>query len=270
VNSSISIGDTTLHVVDRGTGPVLLLVHGFPLDHSMWTHQIEGLSPVCRVIAPDLRGFGSSGGAGEELTMSRLADDLAELLQALHIDRPVIFCGLSMGGYIAWPFFQRHRARLAALILCDTRAAADSPDVARGRHYLAERVLRDGTHEVSEDMVSKLFADSIRQRSPETVQRTLEVMDRSSPQSVAAALRGMAERADMRELLPRIDCPVLVLCGQYDSITPVAEMEAMAAELPSATWQIVADAGHLAPLENPTAVNQAIRDFVHANSSQAG
>jgi pimeloyl-ACP methyl ester carboxylesterase len=260
--NSISISDTTLNVVDRGSGRVILLVHGFPLDHSMWSHQIEDLSSDFRVLAPDLRGFGGSGGADEILTMARLADDLDELLDAMEIREPVVFCGLSMGGYVAWPFFQRHRDRIRALILCDTRAGADTPDVAHGRLYLADRVLREGTLGMSEEMLRKLFADDTRQQAPATLQATFDVMKGSSPQSIAAALRGMAERADMRNLLPKIDCPVLVLCGEHDQITPPAEMEAMAAEIESATWQIIPHAGHLAPLENPTAVNQAIRSFM--------
>src|SRR5690606_37351033 len=128
----IAISDTQLHVVDRGRGPVVLLVHGFPLDHSMWEEQLADLSSDFRVIAPDLRGFGASGVASETLTMSRLANDLAELLDALEVDQRIVYCGLSMGGYIAWPFFERHRARLAKLILCDTRAGSDTAETARG------------------------------------------------------------------------------------------------------------------------------------------
>jgi pimeloyl-ACP methyl ester carboxylesterase len=264
VNSTIDIGDTALRLVDRGEGRVLLLVHGFPLDHSMWSAQIEDLSTHFRVLAPDLRGFGGSGVVSETLTMSRLADDLAQLLTALNVGEPVVYCGLSMGGYVAWPFFQRHRDRLDALILCDTRAAADTPEAAQGRYYLAERVLRDGTAAMSDEMMRKMLADEVRHRAPEKVEELREMIARCDPQSAAAALRGMAERPDNRDLLPLIDCPALVLCGEHDQITPVAEMEAMAAEMRTAAWQIVPDAGHLAPLENPAVVNAAIRRFLGA------
>lgn len=264
MSSTIAIGDTALHLVDRGKGRPLLLVHGFPLDHTMWQEQIEDLSSSFRVLAPDLRGFGGSGVARETLTMSRLADDLAELLAAIGLDQPVVYCGLSMGGYVAWPFFERHRDRLDALILCDTRAAADTPDAAKGRYYLTERVLRDGTAAINDEMLRKLVADPVRKRSPEKVEQLRKVIERCNPESAAAALRGMAERPDKRDLLPRIDCPVLVLCGDQDQITPAAEMEAMAAEIPSATWQIVPEAGHMAPLENPAVVNDAIRRFLGA------
>jgi 3-oxoadipate enol-lactonase len=104
---AISLPDIELAIEDRGTGPVLLLVHGFPLDHSMWQAQIDEFSQRYRVLAPDLRGFGGSGLGSGEVTMRRYADDLAALVERLKIDDKIIFCGLSMGGYIAWQFSRR-------------------------------------------------------------------------------------------------------------------------------------------------------------------
>lgn len=120
----IDIAGTTLSVADVGHGPPILFVHGFPLDHSMWRHQIAELSRDHRCIAPDLRGFGQSRVTAGKVSMEQFADDLAELLDALGVTEPVVFCGLSMGGYIAWPFVRRHATRLRALILCDTRDPA--------------------------------------------------------------------------------------------------------------------------------------------------
>src|SRR5438067_1036671 len=113
--SFVQVGDVRLNVFERGSGAPLLLVHGFPLDHSMWSGQIDGLAANCRVIAPDLRGFGSSDVTPGMVTMEQMADDLAGLLDALTIKQPIAFCGLSMGGYVAWQFALRHRSRLAKL-----------------------------------------------------------------------------------------------------------------------------------------------------------
>ena len=82
---TVKLRNATLNVADVGSGPILLLVHGFPLDHSMWRHQLDALSDTCRVIAPDLRGFGASSGAIETMTMEQFADDMAELLDELGI-----------------------------------------------------------------------------------------------------------------------------------------------------------------------------------------
>ena len=101
-----------LNVVESGAGLPVLLVHGFPLDHTMWQPQLEALAGEAHVVAPDLRGFGASDAGGETVSMEDYADDLAALLDARTIQEPVVFCGLSMGGYIAWQFFLRHRERL--------------------------------------------------------------------------------------------------------------------------------------------------------------
>ena len=117
--------------IERGEGIPLLLVHGFPLDHSMWTAQIDRFCTHCRVIAPDLPGFGRSPAVGDKVGMAQFADELTELLDVLEIAEPVVFCGLSMGGYIAFQFWRRHRSRLRGLVLCDSRATADSPEAAQ-------------------------------------------------------------------------------------------------------------------------------------------
>ena len=125
----VQVRDTELHVVDRGGGPVVLLVHGFPLSHRMWESQIAALSDRSRVIAPDLRGFGESAplrNTEDVLTMEQFADDLAAMLTVLGVGEPVVFCGLSMGGYIAWQFWRKYASRVRALVLCDTRAVAAS------------------------------------------------------------------------------------------------------------------------------------------------
>jgi pimeloyl-ACP methyl ester carboxylesterase len=254
---------TSLHFVEAGRGSPLLLVHGFPLDHSMWTGQIEPLSRQCRVIAPDLPGFGKSAGNSDGVsTMGQFADDLAQLLDELGIDEPITFCGLSMGGYIAWQFWKRHADRLSRLILCDTRAAADTEEMARGRRLAAGRVLDEGLTEFIDAMVPKLFAEETVRDNPAIVEATLQVMRTTAPKSVAAALRGMAEREDMSSELSKIEVPALVICGEHDAISHSDEMRTIAAAMPNANFFEVAGAGHMSPLEQPDRVNAAIIEFL--------
>jgi 3-oxoadipate enol-lactonase len=261
--ASISIGGCHLRVAQQGSGSPLLLIHGFPLDHTMWSGQLEGLSRWYRVIAPDLRGFGGSGGEGEPvMRMEQFADDLARLLDVMKIDEPVALGGLSMGGYIAWQFWTRHRNRLAQLILCDTRAVADTQEAGRQRLETAERVLQEGSGVVAQAMLPKLFAPETAAQQPELLEATDRVMRGNSPQTVAAALRGMAERPDFSPLLPRIDLHTLVICGEHDGIATPAEMQAMARAIPTAEYAEIAGAGHMAPLEKPQSVNEAIRRFL--------
>ncbi len=259
----IRTGDLEMAVCDRGSGPVVLLAHGFPFDHTTWQPQIDELSDVFRVIVPDLRGFGATAASDEVVTMEQMADDLAGLLDALGIDEPVHLGGLSMGGYIAWQFWRRHGDRLRSLLLCDTRAAADTPEAAAGRQKMAEHVLRFGTQGVAEMMLPKLFAQNTLQSRRELVESVQQVIARSNPRAIAAAQRGMAARPDLTAALGEINLPALVVVGEHDMISPPDEMRAIAAALPQAELLLVPDAGHLAPLERPDVVNPALRDFLN-------
>lgn len=257
-----SVNSIRLNYLDTGTGSPVVLVHGFPLDHQMWAGQVAALSDRHRVIAPDLRGFGGSDVTSGTVSMAQFADDVAGLLDVLGITEPVAFCGLSMGGYVAWQFWQRHRARLAKLVLCDTRAAADSPETARGRLVTAEQVLANGPAKLVETMSGRLFAAETLQAQPELVAQTRRIMTTTSREGIAAALRGMAERADLTPQLAAVHVPTLVICGEQDIISPVAEMRGMAAAMPRATFIVVPGAGHMAPLEQPALVNPALRQFL--------
>ena len=254
--------DVNLYVVHQGAGTPLLLVHGFPLDHQMWQGQLDGLSAHCHVIAPDLRGFGRSSLPGPAGTsMEQMADDLAILLDRLGIAVPVTLAGLSMGGYIAWQFWRRHRQRLAGLILCDTRAEADTEEVAANRLRVADEVLREGTG-VLASMLERLFSSQSLASRQAIVAATEQVIRSAPPQGVAAALRAMAARPDVRAWLSEIDIPTLVLCGEDDEITPVADMRRMAESISGSRFLVIPGCGHMAPLEDPAAVNQAIAAFM--------
>ncbi|HBO43314.1 MAG TPA: alpha/beta hydrolase [Planctomycetaceae bacterium] len=251
-----------LAFIERGTGPVVLLVHGFPLDHSMWDAQIESLGQTHRVIAPDLRGFGRSRVVPGTATMDQMADDLAEVLDALDVREPVALVGLSMGGYVAMAFCRKHAARVGALVLCDTRAAADAPEAAQTRSETARRVLAEGTESLVEAMIPKLFAPNTFEDGPEAVERVKAMIRRADPRGVAAALLGMAQLPDSTDVLSRLDRPTLMLVGEHDVLSPPAEMRAMADAMPNASVVEIAAAGHLSPMERPDAVSDAIARFL--------
>jgi 3-oxoadipate enol-lactonase len=258
----VAVPDGTIAALAQGKGQPVLFVHGFPLTHAMWNAQIAAFSGKYRVIAPDLRGFGESPSAGDTLTMERCADDMHGLLHGVFVDNPIVFCGLSMGGYIAWQFFQKYRAQLKALILCDTRATADSPEAAAGRRKLAESVLSDGVQSAIDVMLPRLFSPKTTERFPQLIAEAKAMILRNKPQGVAAGLLGLAERPDCTALLGSIDVPTLVICGQDDQITSANEMRGMAEAIPGSTYVEIPSAGHMSPIENPDAVNRAISQFL--------
>ena len=261
MSTLVQAGEVRLNVVEQGAGPVLLWVHGFPLDATMWREQIEQFAGEYRVIAPDLRGFGGSQVVPGEASMAAMADDLAALLVALAVEEPVTFCGLSMGGYIAWQFWRRH----PQLVLCDTRAVGDTAEVARGRQMMARQVESEGASAlagVAEGMLPKLFGEATRRERPELVEQTREVILSTAPAGVAAAQRGMAAREEVTGWLGEIRVPALVVVGEDDGISPPEEMRQIAEALPDARFELIADAGHMAPLEQPQAFNRALGAFL--------
>jgi len=264
---TISTGDVEMAVEDRGSGPVLLLVHGFPLDHTMWEGQIAEFSPRCRTIAPDLPGFGRSPPArapqpNAKLTMAEYAEHLERLLGALGASGPIVYCGLSMGGYIAWQFWRKFASRLAALVLCDTRAIADTPQVAAGRAELAARVLAEGPDPLVAAMLTKLLGPDTFAQRPQFVEQVRQMIGRATPAGAAAALGGMADRPDVTEWLGQIKLPTLLICGEHDVISPADEMRGIAGRIPGAQMEVIPAAGHMSPLENAAGFNAVLSEFL--------
>jgi len=258
----VKLKDVTLQVEDVGRGIPVVFVHGFPLNRTMWNAQWKSLQEDCRTIVPDLRGFGGSTVTPGTVTMEQMADDLAAMLDAMSITEPIVFCGLSMGGYVAWQFVQRHRKRLQGLILCDTRAAADSPEAAEGRRKTADQVVRLGAQSIAEAMQPKLFGETTMKERPEVVKAVREMILSTNVEGIAAAQRGMAQRPDVSGQLEEIDVPTLVICGEEDRISPVKEMAEIAEKIPIARFVVVPDSGHMTPMEVPEVVNEAIRNFL--------
>jgi 3-oxoadipate enol-lactonase len=258
----VFVNGIRLHYVQAGQGVPLVMVHGYPLDHTLWQSQLDGLSDIAQVIAPDLRGFGQSDAPEGIYTMDAQADDLAALLDALKIERSVV-CGLSMGGYIALAFWRKYAARVHGLILVDTRAEADAPAARQARLNTAERVRQKGTVFVVEDMLPRLLAEVTRQSRPDVVKFAREMMLRQSSVGVVGALLGMAERPDLMPLLPTINVPTLCVFGAEDVITPAeTEGRLLAEAIPNARLVVIPNAGHLSNLEQPEAFNAAAREFI--------
>lgn len=259
---NVTVRELTFSVDIAGQGSPILFVPGFPLTRRMWQAQTEALADSHRVIAPDLRGFGDGSPVAGLLTMDDYADDLAGLLDALGVTVPVTLCGLSMGGYVAFAFVRRHRARLARLVLCDTKAAADSSEKQAERERTAEDVLKDGTSGLARGMPRSLLGLRSLATRPLVAAAVGKMILAAPRESVAAALRAMAARPDSTDLLPSLDLPTLVLCGEDDAISPPDEMRSMASMIPNASYVEIPAAGHLAPMENPDAVNAALRRFL--------
>ena len=222
---------------------------------------METLSQTHRVVTIDLRGHGESSVTPGTVTMAEMADDVSSLMKELNIGTATIG-GLSMGGYVAWEFWRRHREQLTALILCDTRAVADTEEVARGREMMAAQVVTAGAEMAEKSMLGKLMGPDTYESQPETVERVRQMILATDVETIAATQRGMAKRVDMTPHLAEVVVPALVLCGVHDVISPPDEMKGFAADMANAEFVPIENAGHLAPLEQPAATNQAIQNFL--------
>jgi len=260
---TLKLPGVELALADHGAGRPVVLIHGFPMDHSIWDQQVRSLAPHYRVITPDLRGFGRSSVTPGKVTVEQWADDLAAMLDALKISEPIVLGGLSMGGYVAFRFFAAHRSRLAGLILCDTKAAADSPQAAAGRLETAQRTEREGAQFLAETMLPRLLAPATQAQKPEVVDRLRQIILAGDRFGYAATSRGLAQRPNFTPLLPQIDCPTLLIVGRHDAISTVAEMDAMARAIPDSRIVEIDGAGHVSPLEAPGEVTRAMEQFLY-------
>lgn len=256
---STTPGGVRLACDDVGTGEAVVFVHAFPLDRTMWRAQLSFFGERCRCVAVDLRGAGDSP-AVPPFTMAQLADDVAALLDELRIVRATIV-GTSLGGYVAFALWRRHRERVAGLVLSDTRATADDDAGRARRRQLIELAQREGSAGVAAAQLTGTLGKSTRARRPELVEAVRETMERASVAGIVGTLEAMLGRDDSTTLLPTIDVPTLVVCGDEDAITQPKEMRDMAAAIPGARFEVVPGAGHLPPLERPAAFNALLAEW---------
>jgi 3-oxoadipate enol-lactonase len=250
---------------DVGTGMPVLFAHAFPLNRTMWAPNVSALVERCRCVAPDFRGCGDSSVA-PPYSMEQYADDLAHLLDVLRIDK-VVFVGCSMGGYVAFSFWRRHRDRVRALVLADTRAGADTEQNMGRRRQLIEMARAEGSTAIANAQIPSLVGRTTREKQPDTYDAVHRMMAQAPAEGIIGALEAMMLRPDSTPLLPSIDAPTLIIVGDEDVPTPVKEAKAMHERIPGSNLEVITGAGHLANLERPAAFNHVLTEFLVALTS---
>jgi len=243
-----------------GSGSPIVLLHPFPANHELWPPCVNALETSYRLILPDLRGHGDSGIGEGPATMAKHAADLANILEAEQIDR-AIFVGVSIGGYILFEFWRKYRARVAALVLCNTKAAGETADSRAVRLQAAADVLERGTEPFFEGLITKLLGETTRRTRPDLADGALRFMRKMSPENVALVQRGMAERQDSVDTLKTINVPTLIVTGDEDQLTGVREAEVMRRNIARSAMIVVPRAGHYSPWEQPQEVGRILRQF---------
>ncbi|MGH2527428.1 MAG: alpha/beta fold hydrolase [Actinomycetota bacterium] len=236
----------------------ILMLHAWPLDARMWEPQLAALPNDVRVVAPNLPGFGDSEPAGAVMTMRTAAERTLSELERAGIDRALV-CGLSMGGYVAFELWRRSPDRVLGLVLANTRAVDDTPDGADKRRALAERLRAEGN--VLADEPPPLLADDA---PAELFERVRAWIADQTPEAIAAAALGMAERPDSTRDLATIDVPTLVITSTADRLIPPDVSSAMAEEIAGAELHVIDGAGHLSNLEAPGEFDRLLLQHVRA------
>jgi 3-oxoadipate enol-lactonase len=257
----ITSGDAEIVYEILGDGGPVVLLHPFPANHEFWRPATQALISHHRLILPDLRGHGESGVGDGPARMEKHAEDIARILDHAKVGRvPIV--GVSIGGYIFFEFWRRYRDRVAAVVLCNTKAQADTPEAKANRLQAATDVLEHGTEAFFESMIPRLLGKTMRETRPDLVDGALAMMRRMSAEDVAQVQRGMAERPDSIPTLKTINIPTLLLTGDEDILTGPPEAELMRSNIASSKMKIITRAGHFAPWEQPEEVGKILRQFL--------
>lgn len=248
---------------DEGEGQAVLLIHGHPFNRSMWRPQIQALKSSCRVVAPDLRGYGDStyDAPSHETRLEVFAADLLGLLDHLEIERAVLV-GLSMGGQIVMEILRTNPNRASGAVLAATFAEAETPEGAVQRNHMADRLLREGMARPGTELLPKFLGQASMARMPDLALLVYGMITSTSPQAAAAALRGRARRPDYRPTLKALDLPTLIVCGSDDSYTSVATANGLQGLIKGSVLEVIESCGHLPNLEYPERFNRVLKAFL--------
>lgn len=258
-----TIADTRFGYDDAGDGLPVVFLHGFPHDRTLWSAQRRALSPQVRTIVPDLRGFGDTTADGP-YSLDQSADDVMALLDTLGVER-VVVCGLSMGGYLAMALWRRYPRRIRGMILCSTKATADTPEARSARDDAMAEVASGGVEVFAERQLAKMVGRTTMAERPGVARALCTMMARQPAAGVIGTLGALRDRPDSRETLGSITVPTLIVAGDEDVITPLSDANAMLALLPAASaarLEIIPGAGHAVCMERPAAVTYALHEFL--------
>jgi pimeloyl-ACP methyl ester carboxylesterase len=255
------INGLSVHCSGDSKNPAIVFLHGFPFDSGIWNKQVDALQADYFCITYDIRGLGSSEPGDGQYTIELFVDDLIDVLNSLNVYTAAL-CTLSMGGYIALRALEREYIRFNKLILCDTRADTDDNNGKIKRATACKKIAAGGTAKYVADFLPNCVAEKFLNNAVAEYNEMVTRFSNANPTGLKGCQIAMMGRNDLTGFLPRIEIPTLVLCGEYDTFSPPALMQNMAAKIPGSSFYIVPEAGHMAPLENPGFVNPLIAGFL--------
>ncbi|HSQ45666.1 MAG TPA: alpha/beta fold hydrolase [Lutibacter sp.] len=262
-NIELSVNNNIISYNDEGPegAPIIIFIHGFPLNKSMWDKQLNALKDDYRVIAYDIRGHGATEVGTIDFSIDLFVIDLLCFMDALKIEKTML-CGLSMGGYIALNAIKNHPGRFTALILSDTNCTADSPEAKEKRMNTIISIQENGVEKLAEDLLPNLFAAESFKSNLEEIAAVKEMIVTTTIPSLSKSLHALANRKETCSKLAKINVPVLILVGEEDTITPPEAAIAMQEKIKDSLLELIPHAGHLSNMENENEFNSQLEKFI--------
>ncbi|MDX1371471.1 MAG: alpha/beta hydrolase [Nitrososphaeraceae archaeon] len=255
------INNLAVYTTGDGENKAILFVHGFPCDNTMWEKQINYLNGSYYCVSYDIRGLGKSIVGDGQFTIEQFVDDLESIVNKLKIKKPAL-CGLSMGGYISLRAVEKMQNKFSALILCDTKSAADTNEAKINRANAIKRINSGDYNNFIKDFVTNCFAEEFKKKNKNEFEEIILRSQKSDPAGIKGCLLAMSARTDTTSTLNKIKLPTLIICGSEDKLTPAEVMKAMAEQISGAQINIINGSGHMSPVEKPGEVNKAIETFL--------
>lgn len=269
-NIGVKVNNLTISYNDEGPddAPVIIFIHGFPFNKSMWGQQVDTLKGGYRTIAYDIRGHGNTESGNENISIDLFADDLVNLMDELNISKAIL-CGLSMGGYIALNAVEKYPKRFDGLILSNTQCTADTPEGKEKRMKTIQSIKESGVEKYAEESIKNLFLPASFNVKQKAVAAVKQMILNTSQQSLCSTLQALADRKETCSKLDEINIPVLIMVGKEDKITPPPTARMMHEKIHNSLMYILDHAGHLANIENQYEFNYQLRSFVELVSKRA-
>ncbi len=260
----VSPTSDSVPAVIRGTGPPVVFLHGYPLNHTIWNAQLSPLSRNRKVVLLDLPGYGLAEGREVPTTLQGFSEAVHSLFDRLSLG-PATIVGHSFGGYVALQLYRDHPDRFRALALLSTRSEADTPDTKAKRMATVKRLEAPGETLDLGATVQSLVADPTWRQRPAVLQTIRGIVESVPPSTLIPTLQAIADRPDLTPMLASIRVPTLVLWGEQDELIPKEQTQALVHRIPRSVGVGFPDAGHLAPLESETAFTAAMQRFLEAH-----
>jgi 3-oxoadipate enol-lactonase len=250
-----------LPVVERGDGPPVVFVHGYPLNHEIFAPQLESLSTDHHILLVDLPGFGLAKDSPVPQTLSGFAEEVGRTISA-RFTEPVVLVGHSFGGYIALELMRSHPEMIRALVLANTRAEADPGEAKEKRLATARRLENPSERLDAVETARSLVAEATWEAEGDVAHTVRALVEDAPSPAIIGSLRAMAGRPDFTPFLSSIEVPTLVIWGEADRLIPTPQTRALVARIRGSRGVGIARAGHLPSLETAAEFDRALTDHL--------